>query len=112
MKKIKKNDIVTVITGKDKGKTGKVLSVINSDENIIIKVIVEGINLAKKHVKANPNKNETGRIVEKPMPIHISNVKLYDESTGQGSRVGIRILEDGKRVRYFKKTDQLIDVNA
>lgn len=106
MKKIKKNDLVIVIAGKDKGKKGKILSVVGD------RFTVEGINVAKKHVKANPNKGEEGRIMEKAMPIHRSNVMLYDENSGKASRVGIRTLENGERVRYFKKSDQSIDVKA
>ena len=105
MNKIKKNDLVVVTAGKDKGKSGEVLSVEGE------KLVIKGINLAKKHVKANPNKGEAGRIMEKPMPIHRSNVMLVD-GNGKASRVGIRILEDGQRVRYFKTTDQLVDVKA
>ncbi len=104
--KIKKGDEVVVITGKDKGKRGVVLSLVDNGT----KLIVEGVNLAKKHVKANPQANEQGGIVSKTMPIHRSNVMLYDANESKGSRVGIRILKDGQRVRYFKASDQLIDV--
>lgn len=106
MKKIKKSDEVIVIAGKDKGKRGTVLSVIKEGEYFL----VEGINLAKKHVKANPNAGERGGIVSKTMPIHRSNVMLYDPTGQKGSRVGIRVLKDGQRVRYFKASDQLVDV--
>ncbi len=102
MNKIRKGDMVVVITGKDKGKTGTVLSVVGE------KLVVEGINQAKKHVKANPNANERGGIVAKNMPIHRSNVMLYDGT--KASRVGIRVLKDGKRVRYYKSNDQLVDI--
>ena len=105
MKKIKKGDEVIVITGKDKGKKGVVLSVV-SDE----KLLVEGINLVKKGVKPNPNTGERGGLVSKTMPIHRSNVMVYDGE--KGSRVGIRTLKDGQRVRYFKSNDQLVDVGA
>lgn len=106
MRKIKKGDEVIVIAGKDKGKKGTILSVVNEDE----KLLVEGINLVKKHVKANPQTGERGGIISKPMPIHRSNVMVYDASKQQGTRVGIRTLQDGKRVRYSKSSDQLIDV--
>ncbi len=105
MNKIKKGDEVVVIAGKDKGKRGTVLSVIDKGERLL----VEGVNVAKKHVKANPNAGERGGIVAKNMPIHRSNVMVYDPSKQKGSRIGIRTLKDGQRVRYFKASDQLID---
>jgi large subunit ribosomal protein L24 len=105
MNKIKKGDEVIVITGKDKGKKGVVLSLVEGGK----KLLVEGINLAKKHVKANPNAGERGGIVSKAMPIDRSNVMIYDQTTQKGSRVGIRILKDGQRVRFMKASDQLIE---
>lgn len=106
MRKIKKGDEVIVIAGKDKGRKGPVLAVLLDGE----KLLVEGINTVKKHVKANPNTGERGGIVIKTMPIHRSNIMLYDQASGKGSRVGIRILGDGRKVRYFKSTDEVIDV--
>jgi large subunit ribosomal protein L24 len=106
MRKIKKGDEVVVITGKDKGRKGVVLSVVLGGE----KLVVEGINTVKKHVKANPNTGDRGGIIIKTQPIHRSNVMLYDQASGKGSRVGIRILEDGRKVRYIKTTDEVIDV--
>lgn len=106
MNKIKKGDEVKVITGKDKGKTGTVLSVLDQGN----KLVVDGINAAKKHVKANPNTGERGGIQEKLMPIDRSNVMLLDPTTQKGSKVGIRILNDGQRVRFYKGSDQLVDV--
>ena len=106
MNKIKKGDEVIVIAGKDKGKTGKILSVLEGGERFL----VEGINLVKKHVKANPNINERGGIVSKPMSIHRSNVMIYDAANKKGSRVGIRILKDGQRTRVMKTSDQPVDV--
>lgn len=103
MKKIRKGDDIVVITGKDKGKRGVVKSV-HED-----KLLVEGINVAKKHVKMNPNTGEGG-IVSKEMPIHCSNVKVFDPSTKKGDRTGIRVLKDGQRVRYFKKSQELVEV--
>lgn len=105
MNKIKKGDEVVVIAGKDKGKKGTVVTIAGKD-----KLIVEGINEAKKHIKANPNTGERGGIVPKAMPIHRSNVMLYDANKNKGSRVGIRILKDGQRVRYYKASDELVDV--
>ncbi|TAK76679.1 MAG: 50S ribosomal protein L24 [Gammaproteobacteria bacterium] len=101
MNKIKKGDMVIVISGKDKNKTGTVLSVVGD------KVEVEGVQV-KKHVKANPNANQPGGILTKNRPIHRSNVMLYDGK--KGSRVGIRALKDGQRVRYYKSNDQLVDI--
>ena len=106
MNKLKKGDEVTVITGRDKGKTGTILSVVDEGERFI----VGGINLVKKHIKANPNTGERGGITPKEMSIHKSNVMLLCTTTKKGSRVGIRTLKDGQRVRYFKQNDQLVDV--
>lgn len=108
MYKIKKGDKVIVTAGRDKGKIGSVLSVL-ADGN---KLIVEGVNIAKKHVKANPNAGVQGGIVDKAMPIHRSNVMVYDPTTQKGSRVGIRVLNDGQRVRFLKASDQLVDTNV
>jgi len=105
MNKIRKGDEVIVITGKDKGNRGVVLSVLECGQ----KLLVEGINLAKKHVKANPNSGERGGIVSKAMPIQRSNVMVYDQTTQKGSRVGIRILKDGQRARFLKASDQLVE---
>lgn len=104
MKKIKKGDEVIVITGKDKGKRGKVLSVEND------KMLVEGINVVKKNVRANPNAGVEGGITTKTMPIDSSNVMMYDSVQQKGSRVGIRTLDDGRKVRFLKSNDQVIDV--
>jgi large subunit ribosomal protein L24 len=103
MNKIKKGDQVVVIAGKDKGKRGAVLTVLDDGA----KLIVEGVNEAKKAVKPNPNANEEGGLKTKLMPIHRSNVMVYDGK--KGSRVGIRILKDGQRKRYFKSNDELVD---
>lgn len=106
MNKIKKGDEVIVIAGKDRGKRGVIVSMLDKGQ----KIIVEGINLAKKHVKANPNANERGGIVSKAMPIDRSNVMVYDATKKKGSRIGIRKLKDGQRVRFYKASDQLVDV--
>ncbi|MBV9575187.1 MAG: 50S ribosomal protein L24 [Gammaproteobacteria bacterium] len=106
MNKIKKGDEVIVITGRDKGKKGKVLSVLKAGS----KLLIDGINIAKKHVKANPNTGERGGITSKVMPIDRSNVMVYDPTKQKGSRVGIRVLEDGQRVRYLKASDQLVEI--
>jgi large subunit ribosomal protein L24 len=105
MNKIRKGDEVVVIAGKDKGRRGVVLTVMKDG-----KLLVEGINTAKKHSKPNPNANDRGGIVIKTKPLESSNVMLYDQASGKGSRVGIRILEDGRKVRYFKSTNEVVDV--
>jgi large subunit ribosomal protein L24 len=105
MKKIRKGDQVIVIAGKDKGKKGTVLAVLSTG-----KILVEGINTVKKHVKANPNTNERCGILNKTLPIDISNAMLFDTTSEKGGKVGIKILDNGKKVRYFKSTNEVIDV--
>lgn len=102
MKKIRKGDEVIVIAGKDKGKTGAVLQVTPDD-----KIVVAGVAVVKKHAKPNPVKGITGGVVEKNMPIHISNVAIYNSETKKADRVGIKI-EDGKKVRVLKSTGKLV----
>jgi large subunit ribosomal protein L24 len=99
MKKIRKGDQVVVTTGKDKGKRGTVTLRVD-DEHIV----VEGVNVAKKHVKPNPLKGTTGGVVDKTMPIHQSNVAIWNPAASKGDRVGIKLLADGKKVRVFKST--------
>ena len=103
MRKIKKNDDVIVIAGKDKGNRGSVLRVLGDY------LMVGGINKVKKHQKPNPVKGVAGGIVEKEAPIHISNVALYNAATNKGDRVGIKTLEDGRRVRVFKSNGEVVD---
>jgi large subunit ribosomal protein L24 len=105
MAKLRKGDDVMVRAGKDKGKRGTVLSVTPDDH-----VVVEGINLAKRHMKPNPQRGTSGGIVEKEMPIHISNVALYNAMEGKGDRIGYKHLEDGKKVRIYKSTGEVVDV--
>ena len=105
MNKIKKGDDVIVLSGKDKGRTGQVLSVLNNS-----KVVVENINIVKKHQKGNPNTGQESGIVEKEMPIHISNVLLLNPITNKGAKVGIKKLEDGTKVRYFKSNNEVVDI--
>jgi large subunit ribosomal protein L24 len=105
MAKIKKGDDVIVRTGKDKGKSGRVTKILKGD-----KVLVEGINQAKKNQKPNPNAGVSGGIIDKDMPISISNIGLYNPQTKKADRVGFRFLEDGKKVRYFKSTNEIVDV--
>jgi large subunit ribosomal protein L24 len=104
MNKIKKGDEVIITTGKDKGKRGSVLNIAND------RVLVESCNMAKKHVKPNPNAGESGGIIEKEMPLHMSNVALFNPATGKGDRVGIKTLKDGQKVRYFKSDNEVIDI--
>jgi large subunit ribosomal protein L24 len=103
MRKIKKGDEVIIVAGKDKGKRGSVLNVADD------RVVVESCNMAKKHVKPNPNMGETGGIVEREMPLHISNVAMFNPATGKGDRVGIKVLEDGQKVRFFKSNNEVVD---
>ena len=100
--KIRKGDEVIVITGKDKGRRGTVLQVF-ADE----RVLVEGVNLAKKHIKPNPNIGEMGGIKDKAMPLDVSNVMVFNPKTKKGERVGFRVEEDGSKVRVFKSGDQV-----
>jgi large subunit ribosomal protein L24 len=103
MRKIKKGDNVVVITGRDKGKRGDVTRIVDDDH-----VIVAGINQLKKHQRPNPMKGEQGGIVNKDMPIHISNVALWNPVTRKADRVGFRSMEDGRKVRFFKSNGELI----
>ncbi len=105
MRKLRKGDDVIVIAGKDKGKRGTIQSLVGDD-----KVVVENINLAKKHTKANPAKGEQGGIVDKEMPMDMSNVAIYNPQTSRADRVGFKILEDGRKVRYFKSNGEVVDV--
>jgi large subunit ribosomal protein L24 len=105
MNKIKKGDDVVIRTGKDKGKSGRVTQVLKDN-----KILVEGLNQAKKNQKPNPNAGITGGIIVKDMPINISNVGLYNPTTKKADRIGFRFLEDGKKVRYFKSTNENVDV--
>lgn len=105
MKKIKKDDTVILIAGKDKGRQGKVLKVCSNN-----RILVEGVNLAKKHVRPNPNQNEQGGILERALSIHVSNVAIYNLATKKADRVKIKILEDGSKVRTFRSNNEMIDV--
>ena len=105
MQRIKQGDEVLVRTGKDKGKSGRVSKVLKDN-----KVLVEGINQVKKNQKPNPNAGVSGGIIVKDMPINISNIGLYNPETKKADRVGFKFLEDGKKVRYFKSTNEVVDV--
>ena len=105
MKRLRKGDQVIVISGKDKGRQGTVLKVMDDD-----RVLVEQINMVKKHTKPNPMQGVEGGIVEKEMPLHISNVMIFNPVTNKGDRVGFKLLEDDRKVRYFKSNGEVVDV--
>ena len=105
MRRIKKGDEVIVTAGKDKGRRGSVLQVLEND-----RVLVENVNMVKKHTRPNPMKGLEGGIVEKEMPLHVSNIMLFNPAINKGDRVGIKVLEDGKKVRYFKSNGEVVDV--
>jgi large subunit ribosomal protein L24 len=104
MKKIKKGDEVIVLVGKSKGHRGLVTRVLDDD-----RVIVENGNMVKRHTRGNPQRNEPGGVIEKEAPIHISNVALYNSAEKKGDKVGIRTLEDGRKVRFFKSNGEVVD---
>jgi large subunit ribosomal protein L24 len=105
MRRIRKGDDVVVIAGKDKGKRGSVLQRVDDEH-----VVVEGVNKVKRHTKPNPMRNQPGGIVEKEMPLHVSNVALFNGQTQRPDRVGFKTLEDGRKVRVFRSTGEMVDV--
>ncbi len=105
MRRIRKDDEVIVIAGKDKSRRGKVARVVDDE-----RVIVAGLNMAKRHTKPNPARGVAGGIVEREATIHVSNVMLFNPLTKKGDRVGFRELEDGRKVRYFKSNNEIVDV--
>jgi large subunit ribosomal protein L24 len=105
MRKIRKGDQVVVLAGKDKGKRGTVIAIRDAD-----RILVEGVNLVRKHQRPNPMKGISGGIIEKAMPIHLSNVGLYNPSTNKPDKIGFRLLADGRKVRYFKSTNEIVDI--
>lgn len=104
MNRIKKGDEVVVLTGKDKGRRGNVIRVMEDD-----RVLVENINMAKRHTKANPQAGVAGGIIEKEMPLHASNVGLYNPAINKADRIGFKVLDDGRKVRYFKSNNEVVD---
>jgi large subunit ribosomal protein L24 len=104
MRKIKRGDEVIVITGRDKGKRGRVVRMAGVD-----KVVVEGVNVVKKHVRPNPMAGQQGGILEKEMPLHISNVAYFNKATQRADRIGFRVLEDGRKVRFTKSNGEVVD---
>ena len=107
MARIRKNDQVIVLTGKDRGKRGTVLRVLDDGA-----VVVEGINRVKKHQKPNPMRNIQGGIVEKEMPIEASNIALFNPATQKADRVGYKLLDDGRKVRVFKSNGEMVDAQG
>ena len=105
MNKIRQGDEVIVITGKDRGRRGTVLQVFDDQ-----RVLVEGINIARKHQKGNPQKAIEGGIVDKAMPLDVSNVQIFNPKSKKGDRVGIRVSDNGDKERYFKSTDDAVDI--
>lgn len=106
MLKIKQGDEVIVLTGKDKGRRGKVLRVVDGGD----KYVVDGINMAKKHVRPNPQLQQQGGLIDRAMPIDGSNVAIYNPATSKADRVGFKFLEDGKKIRIFKSTGEAVDI--
>jgi large subunit ribosomal protein L24 len=106
MRRIRKDDEVVVIAGKDKGRRGKVMRVVENGE----RVIVAGVNMIKRHTKPNPARNVAGGIIQREAAIHVSNVMLFNPVTRKADRVGFRVLEDGRKVRYFKSNNEVVDV--
>ena len=104
MKRIRKGDEVIVLAGRDKGKRGTVLLRVDADH-----VVVEGVNRVKKHQRPNPMKGETGGIIDKDLPIHVSNVALFNPATKKADRAGIKVLDGGKKVRVFKDNGEQVD---
>ena len=105
MNKIRKGDEIVVTSGKDKGRRGTVLQNLDNE-----RVLVEGINIAKKHVKANPNAGEQGGIVDREMPLDISNVLVFNPKTKKGERVGIQVSADGEKSRVFRQSGEAVDI--
>lgn len=104
MQRIRQGDEVVVITGKDKGRRGNVTRVFDDG-----RLVVENVNMAKKHQRANPNAGVPGGIIDKEMPLDVSNVMLFNPATGKGDRIGFKRLEDGRKVRYFKSNGEVLD---
>ena len=105
MKKFRKGDDVVVLTGRDKGKRGTILRMLDDE-----RALVDNVNIVKKHLRPNPNKGETGGIIERESPIRISNLGMYNPNSKKADRVGIKHLEDGQRVRIFKSDSEVVDV--
>lgn len=105
MQRIRKGDEVIVIAGRSKGQRGHVLKVLGND-----RLLVENVNMVKRHTKPDPQAQQPGGIVEREAPIHTSNVMLYNPATDQGDRVGFKVLDDGRKVRVFRSTGEVVDI--
>jgi large subunit ribosomal protein L24 len=105
MKKLRKGDQVVVLSGKDKGRTGAINQVLANDT-----VLVEGLNVSKKHQRPNPQRNQPGGIIEQQMPLHISKVAIWNAGASKADRIGVKTLADGKRVRFLKSNNEVLDV--
>ncbi len=105
MKKLRKGDQVVVLSGKDKGRTGAITRVVTADT-----VLIEGVNVSKKHQRANPQKNQPGGLLDKEMPLHVSKVAIWNAGSKKADRVGVKTLADGKRVRFLKSNNEVLDV--
>jgi large subunit ribosomal protein L24 len=105
MQRIRKGDEVIVIAGRSKGQRGHVLRVLQDD-----RLLVENVNMVKRHTKPDPQRQQPGGIIEREAPIHKSNVMLYNPATDQGDRVGFKVLEDGRKVRVFRSTGEVVDI--
>jgi large subunit ribosomal protein L24 len=105
MKKLRKGDQVVVLSGKDKGRTGAINQVLANDT-----VLVEGLNVSKKHQRPNPQRNQPGGIIEQQMPLHISKVAIWNAGSSKADRIGVKTLADGKRVRFLKSNNEVLDV--
>src|SRR5512139_789029 len=105
MKKIRKGDEVVVLSGRDKGRTGQVAQVLGDG-----KLLIDGINVVKKHARGNPQKNQPGGILDKSMPLHASKVAIWNGAAKKADRVGVKTLADGKRVRFLKSNNEVLDV--
>jgi large subunit ribosomal protein L24 len=103
MKKLKKGDQVVVLSGKDKGRTGAITQVLED------KVLIEGVNVSKKHQRGNPQKNQPGGLLDKEMPLHVSKVAIWNAGSKKADRVGVKTLADGKRVRFLKSNNEVLD---
>jgi large subunit ribosomal protein L24 len=104
MKKLRKGDQVVVLSGKDKGRTGEITQVLED------KVLVQGVNVAKKHQRGNPQKNQPGGLLDREMPLHVSKVAIWNAGSKKADRVGVKSLADGKRVRFLKSNNEVLDV--
>jgi large subunit ribosomal protein L24 len=105
MKKLRKGDQVVVLSGKDKGRTGAINQVLANDT-----VLVEGLNVSKKHQRPHPQRNQPGGIIEQQMPLHVSKVAIWNTGSSKADRVGVKTLADGKRVRFLKSNNEVLDV--